>query len=303
VSTLFEGRAELISADAFQVYRHLDIGTAKPSKDLRARLPHHLIDIRNPDEQFSVADFVHAAVSLIPQIRARGKIPLVTGGTAYYFRSLLYGLPDTPPSNPAVRMALQNELKESGLVRLRETLREVDPVSERRIAANDSYRVMRALEVYRTSGRPLSDFTVAFEPRGDVNAVLIALARPRKELYHRINERVRRMMAEGLQSEVAHVCLMGFSGKDPGLRGIGYREFLTHVDPDGTAEPDLLGRRIEELSTAEIAAITERVATNSRRYAKRQLTFFRSFPGVHWIDPDGPEEIGRIVERVLARPR
>ncbi len=259
----------MISADSLQVYRNLDIGTAKPSPELRARIPHHLIDILEPTIQFNAGAFVHRAEELIPEIRRRGNTPLVCGGTAYYLRSFITGLPDSPPGNPEIRRKLKTEAEQRGIEALLEELERVDPATRARVQDRDVYRILRALEVYRSSGRPLSAFTNPTAPRQDYQFLLLGLMRERGELYSRIDRRVERMFREGLVGEVSFLLKMGLDFEDPGMRGIGYREFF-------------------ELrkGCATLATVKRLIQRNSRRYAKRQITFFKSLADVHWLDPE-----------------
>jgi tRNA dimethylallyltransferase len=266
-------QAEVVSADSMQVYRGMDIGTAKPPPDLFARLPHHLIDIRNPDEQFNAGDFVRLADEACADIARRGKLPVVSGGTGFYLRNFVLGLPETPPSDPLIREAVQEELRSRGAGALMEELAACDPASAARIHPNDTYRLARALEVFRSSGRPLSSYPqTAAAGRAHYRFLIIGLARNREEVYRRINERWARMFRQGLPEEVMRLHAAGYGPGDPGMKAIGYREFFTEESP---------GVR------TDIEAVQTLVARNSRRYAKRQITFFASIPGVKWISVDG----------------
>lgn len=267
---LFSGIGEVISADSMQVYRGLDIGTAKPSPEVRHRVPHHLIDILDPREQYTAGEFVHRAEELIPRIELRGHIPIISGGTAYYFRNFLYGLPETPVADPSIREWLDQRLLTEGLPHLYEELKRVDPVAGERISPRDTYRILRALEVYHATGRPLSAFPVPKTPRLDRPYLLIGLQRDREDLYQRIDARVEEMFRQGLPEEVARLMASGYREEDPGMRGIGYREFF----------------RLGRLGCLTLSQIKMEIQKNSRRYAKRQITFFKSLPGVRWIDPD-----------------
>jgi tRNA dimethylallyltransferase len=189
-----EVRAEIISADSIQIYRGMDIGAAKPSAEERARIPHHLIDIRNPDEPFNVGDFVHLADECCSQIAARGALPVVSGGAGFYLKNFILGLPEAPPSDPAIRAALKEELRLRGGAALMEELVHADPESGRRIHINDTYRLLRALEVFRLTGRPLSSYAApGLDPGRDQSAgnryrfLIIGLEWDREELYRRIN--------------------------------------------------------------------------------------------------------------------
>ncbi|MDR1411632.1 MAG: tRNA (adenosine(37)-N6)-dimethylallyltransferase MiaA [Spirochaetaceae bacterium] len=291
---------EVISADSMQVYRGMDIGTAKPSRELRARLPHHLIDIRDPAEQFNAGEFVRLADEAVRDIARRGKFPVVSGGTGFYLASFVLGLPPAPPSDAAIRLALKAELREKGAGPLRAELATCDPESAARIHENDEYRLLRALEVLRLSGRPLSSFARPLPggaPRREYRFFIAGLARPREELYRLINERCALMFRSGLPGEVRRLFEAGCRPEDPGMKAIGYREFFVS-DPEadgaaegaGTAGP---GRGEAALKPGEsrgwrlagdLAAVEELVARNSRRYAKRQITYFASLPGACWIN-------------------
>ncbi|MDR2742534.1 MAG: tRNA (adenosine(37)-N6)-dimethylallyltransferase MiaA [Treponema sp.] len=294
-------RAEVVSADSMQVYRGMDLGTAKPSKELLSRLPHHLIDIRDIKEQFNAGEFVRMADEAIPDIRRRGALPVVSGGTGFYLANFVTGLPETPLSDALIRAALREELREKGAAVLMEELAAGDPVSAGRIHPHDEYRLLRALEVLRLTGRPLSSyFRPGFsENAGDVTSdnrfrpdyrfLLVALDRPRAEVYLRIDGRCDAMFRMGLPGEVKRLWESGYGPGDPGMKAIGYREFFME---DGKG-----GFRLAE----DTEAVKDLVARNSRRYAKRQLTFFASLPQVHWVPAgkDAAARIGELVKREL----
>jgi tRNA dimethylallyltransferase len=275
--------AEVIAADSMQVYRHLDVGTAKPGPEVLGRIPHHLISVVEPTHQFNAGEFVRRADALVRQIAARRRLPVVSGGTAYYLRSFLFGLPEAPAGDAEVRRRLRQELEEGGLEPLLQELERVDPVSRERIAPRDSYRVLRALEVWRTAGKPLVEFRTPSEARAEYRTLLIGLHRDREELYARIDERVEAMFAAGLVQEIRVLAAAGYGPGDPGMRGIGYQEFFTM-----------------KAGCLSWFGVKDLIQRNSRRYAKRQLTFFRSIPGVGWFDP---RDFGRIraeIRRFLA---
>jgi tRNA dimethylallyltransferase len=271
---------EVVSADSMQVYRGMDIGTAKPSQELRAALPHHLIDIRDPAEQFNVGEFVRLADEAVRDIAGRGRFPVVSGGTGFYLAGFVLGLPPAPQSDAAIRLALKAELRERGAAALRAELAACDPVSAARIHENDEYRLLRALEVWRLSGRPLSSFPrpspdagAAF--RREYHFLLIGLTRPREELYRLIDERCALMFRSGLPGEVRRLFEAGYRPEDPGMKAIGYREFFVKEE---TGE-----RGGEWRLASDLAAVEALAARNSRRYAKRQIAYFASLPGVRWI--------------------
>lgn len=281
---LFRERAEVVSADSMQVYRGMDIGTAKPGADVAAQLPHHLIDIREPDQGYSVGEFVRDADRLIPEIAARRRLPVVSGGSAFYLRNFIYGLPAAPRSDRSIKRDLERECERLGLAVLREELERVDPITASRLPAADHYRVIRALEVYRSTGVPLSSFLVPHRPRSGYRFLVIGLERERSELYERINRRVDEMMERGLQREVAALLDAGYGFTAPALRAIGYREFAGYFDGSCSLE-----------RTAEL------IRRNSRRYAKRQITFFRQLPEAIWFPADERDAIAALVREFEGR--
>lgn len=266
-----------------QVYRHMDVGTAKPSSDERARIPHHLVDVADPSEQFNAGRFVNEAEKLIAEIHRRSRFPVVSGGTAFYITSLLCGLPEAPAVDPSVRERLRRTERDEGSAALYRLLLESDPAGAARIQANDRYRVMRALEVVQATGKSLFTFAWPRTPRTDMRFLLIGLERAREEVYRRIDERVDSMFAAGLLEEMKMLLDRGYALKDPGMRGIGYRELLEMRCVCDT-----------------LRQVRSRIAQNTRRYAKRQLTFFRSVPGVCFMNPDRPEEIRARLEAFVA---
>jgi tRNA dimethylallyltransferase len=271
--------AEVISADSMQVYRGMDIGTAKPSAQEQARLPHHLIDIRDPSQQFNAGDFVRLADEACLLIAGRGKLPVVCGGTGFYLKNFILGLSEAPPSDTEIREKLKIELREKGAAALMDELARGDPVSAGRIHINDEYRLMRALEVLRSCGSPLSSFEAgAKEKRANFRFIIIGLSRPREELYRRINLRCAQMFEQGLPAEVRTLYEAGFTPNDPGLRAIGYREFFVEDLAKGRYDPNRW--RLSQ----DIEGVQALVAQNSRRYAKRQITFFAGLPDVKWIE-------------------
>jgi tRNA dimethylallyltransferase len=268
-------QAEIVSADSMQVYRGMDIGTAKPSAQERARLPHHLIDILSPEQQFNAGDFVRLANKACEEIADRGRLPVVSGGTGFYLKNFIMGLSTAPPSNKEIRAALKKELQEKGAVTLMAELSAVDPVSAGRIHINDEYRLLRALEVWRSCGQPLSSFETNATKAHDLSRfVIIGLSRPREELYRRINLRCADMFRQGLADEVRSLYEAGYTPNNPGLRAIGYREFFVEAE----------GERGKWQISRDINGVQALVAQNSRRYAKRQITFFAGIPSVKWIE-------------------
>ena len=271
----FEKIGEIINADSLQVYRHMSIGTAKPDESVTSRIPHHLVDCLDPDQEFCAGDFVKQADDLCRQIYDRGKLPIISGGTGFFLKNFIYGLPDAPPSSQKIRALLQKRLEDDGLDALREELHQKDPDSWARIKPMDSYRILRALEVFYTSGTPLSDYKLPETMRSGYRFLLIGLTRDRAELYDRINQRVEAMFKAGLPEEYKKLRAMGYSPDCPGLSAIGYKEFSI----------------MEELGSMTMNDVKELIKQNSRNYAKRQITFFKALPDVQWIHPDQWQEV------------
>lgn len=268
--------AEVVSADSMQVYRGLNIGTAKPDPALLRALPHHLLDIREPSEQFTAGDFVREADRACAEIAGRGRLPVVSGGTAFYLKNFVCGLPEAPPADPGIRAEVERDLREGGVDALREELAARDPESAGRIHPRDAYRLTRAVEVLRLTGSPLSSFNVPASPRPGYDLLLIALDRPREDLYARIDARVAAMFEAGLAGEVRGLLAAGFGESDPGMQAIGYREFL----------------EARRLGCPRLRDIRDRIAQDSRRYAKRQIAFFRTLSGVEWFSAEDVEGVG-----------
>lgn len=260
-----------------QAYRGMDIGTAKPDKELRRLIPHRLIDFLEPSEHYSVGDFARRAEASCREIAASGALPVVAGGTGYYVRAFVCGMPTAPAADPAMRASVAADLERRGAAALREELRRVDPRSAERIDEADRYRLTRALEIVRSTGRPLEDFAAPTSPRRDFDILLVGIERPRGELYAAIDRRVDAMFASGLPGEFLSLHRSGFGPEAPGMRAIGYREFFALPDSALALPP-------EEFAGIEaLDAVREAIKRNSRRYAKRQMTYFRSLPGIRWM--------------------
>ena len=264
-----------------QVYKYMDIGTAKPSKEMRRLLPHHLIDILEPSRQFSVGDFVRNCDSLIPEIAGRGKIPVISGGTAFYLKTFLYGLPSTPLGDSKIRNEVFRDLSRKGIEFLYNELCGFDPKAAEKIQKNDTYRISRAVEVIRQTGKAFSSFAPPKNPREKYRCCFIGLNREREVLYSRINKRVVDMFKQGLPDEVGTLKRMGFTAEDPGMKGIGYREFF----------------EAEKTGCPGMQDILEKIQQNTRRYAKRQITFFKSIDYVRWFSPDDNKKIKSYISR------
>ena len=284
VEGLFNHGYQIVNADSVQVYRHLSIGSAKPSSELMARIPHHLVDILEPWQDFSVASFISMADEAVDRIYADGDIPVLAGGTAFYFKHFLYGLSQAPAVDPAVRSRVAAMLGSLGERVLHERLASVDPVSAARINVHDVYRTTRALEVYEQTGRPLSSFALPSEPRLGMRPLVLSLVRDRQELYERIDRRVDQMFHEGLVDEIRSLVAMGATSAWSAMDAIGYAEFFHAF----------------ECGCKSLSMIREEIKRNTRHYAKRQLTFFNSFSGQVRIDPDDTAAARRIVEEYIS---
>ena len=279
---LFSKGFEIINADSVQVYRFLDIASAKPEKELVEKIPHHLVDIRFPWEQYNSGDFCKDAERLIKEINERGNIPLITGGTAYYFKQLLYGPSSTPESNPKTREEIQRTIDDIGLDKAYEMLMSLDMEAAKKIDKNDRYRISRALEVIKDTGRPLSSFPVSDTLREDIDFVIIGLKREKKELEERIRKRVDIMFDSGAVREMKTLLSMGADLSWPGMQGIGYREWFNAL----------------ESGEVNISIIKDMIIRSSIKYAKRQMTFFSSFSDTLWFSPNDIEKIkGYLKER------
>ncbi len=281
--SFFSRSCEVVNADSVQVYRTLDIGSAKADARTLSIIPHHLIDIRDPWETWNVSDFVRLADKACADIRMRGKIPVISGGTAFYFKNFLYGLSKAPASDPAVRASVSAFMESEGREAAYRRLEEVDPVSAARININDTYRISRALEVWESCGQPLSSFALPKEPRNGMDVLLIGLYLEKDVLASRIRKRVDLMFECGLKDEISRLVSRGASLDWQSMQGIGYKEFFTAVQ-DGTAFENL-----------DFESIKEQIVLNSIHYAKRQMTFFRSFENVHWIKSSDPETLKALL--------
>lgn len=267
---------EVISADSMQIYRTMDIGTAKPTKEEMGGIPHHMIDVADPEEDFSVARYVEMAARCVDDVLERGKLPIVAGGTGLYIDSLLSGRTFAPFSpDSALRGELERELAEKGGQAMLEALAQVDPEAAQRLHPNDHKRIVRALEVYRSTGKTITQHnreTQAIPPR--YNALTIGLAfQDRQAMWRRIDQRVDEMVAAGLEDEVRRLLTSGISPKCTAMQAIGYKEFTQALSGEMTWQE-----------------ATDVVKLRSRQYAKRQLTWFGRNPNTRWVRWDDPPE-------------
>ncbi|QJR12179.1 tRNA dimethylallyltransferase [Usitatibacter rugosus] len=283
---------EIVSVDSAQVYRGMDVGTAKPTAEERASVPHHLLDILDPTDAYSAGRFREDALRLIGEIHARGKVPVLAGGTMLYFRTLTQGLAELPPAQPALRTALDRRAAAEGWPALHAELAKVDPVTAARFEPTDAQRIQRALEVYRVTGRTLASLLrdTAIPALAFDSVRIVLEPSDRAVLHERIARRFHAMLAAGLVEELAALRERYVLHADlPSMRSVGYRQAWQVLDG--------LGDR-EGLADKGIAA--------TRQLAKRQLTWLRSMEGVERYDclrPDLAESVAARVEGFLSRPR
>ena len=272
---------EVVSCDALLVYKGLNIGTAKPTKEEMEGAPHHLIDIVEPTQNFSVHDFESAALPVVEDILARGKVPVLCGGTGFYMNAILFcsGFGHAG-GDAAIREKYEHIAAERGREYLHSLLRECDPESAEKLHPNDVKRVIRALEIYALTGCRKSSQNDSFEPRYPYEA--FAVNWERQTLYARIHERTQAMLQAGLVEEVKALLASGVSENAQCMQAIGYKEV------------------IEILKNGDLhSTMSDIIEQNTRRYAKRQLTFFKKLPHLHWLEPAGTETMRKEIERYL----
>jgi len=274
---------EIINCDSMQVYKGFDIGTDKTPLDKREGIPHHLLDVASPSTQFTAADFCRLALEAANSIIARKKIPLIVGGTGLYLKALIDGLFPEGRRKPSLRSRLEKEAEEKGLESLRKKLMEIDPAYCQKIGKNDRARIIRALEVFYSTQKPLSDHfldTKSFV--GDFNLIKIGLKLEKKELYRRIEERVDKMFARGIIQEVQGLLQKGVKESSPPFRALGYKYVIMVLKREMTLE--------------DAVALTKR---DTRHYAKRQMTWFKKMKGISWFSPDNFSSILEYVKKNL----
>ncbi|MDK1288900.1 tRNA (adenosine(37)-N6)-dimethylallyltransferase MiaA [Pseudoalteromonas umbrosa] len=271
---------EIISVDSALVYKGMDVGTAKPDADELAQAPHHLIDLIDPAESYSVADFRRDAIVLIDKLHSQGKVPVLVGGTMMYFKGLIEGLSPLPEASEVVRAKLEQEASEKGWPALHEELAQIDPEAAAKISENDSQRINRALEVYRITGKPMSLLQKQKQPELPYTFYQFAIApNDRKILHERIEERFKIMLDQGFKNEVLTLYNRDDLHPDlPSIRCVGYRQMWEHLS--GECDYD-------EMVFRGIAA--------TRQLAKRQLTWLRSWPNVTWLETGEQENLQRIL--------
>ena len=275
--------AEIVSVDSRQIYRQMDIGTAKPTHEERRAAPHHLIDCVDISQPFSVADYQTLADTAIADIQNRGKRVLLVGGAGLYFRSIVDGLFEGPGADAALREQLEREATQHGVDILHERLRNCDPKSAERIHPNNVARVIRALEVYELTGTPMSEHQQQWHQESQrYPFIAFCLTMPRALLYQRIEQRVDVMLANGLVAEVESLLAAGYARDTVALRSFGYKELIVYLDGKCT-----------------YLEAVEQLKQNTRRFAKRQLTWFRKDTRIEWIDRNSiPDIVKYLLEEI-----
>ena len=278
--------AEIISIDSMKVYRRMDIGTAKPPKEARQRVKYHLIDVVEPSDSFSVGAFIDAASDAMEQIKSRNRKIVAVGGTALYIKSLLYGLFDGAGTDEQIRSELQARAEAEGLAELHRELTKIDPAAAERINPNDARRIVRALEVYQLTDKPISSFQKQWEQRQMKHDwTIIGLRREKTDASSRINRRVKKMINAGLVDEVKSLLDEEKPMSKQAHCAIGYAEIIEHLSGQTSLEDAI-----------------ESIKINSRRLAKGQRTWFKTFQNVHWLDiaeDETPEQILARTKRLL----
>jgi len=275
---------EVVSVDSMKIYRRMDIGTGKPSAEARAAVPHHCVDIVEPSESFSVAQYVEAADAAVADIQVRGAVPLAVGGTSLYIKALSEGLFEGPPADAEVRAELKAKAQRDGLGALHVELGRVDAKAASRIHPNDERRIVRALEVYRTTGTPISELQKQWDSgRKRYDCTFIGLRRDREDLHGRINARAKRMVEMGLRDEVAALLAEPEGLSDAAVQAVGYAEMIDHLQGRCTLDEAL-----------------ERIKINTRRLAKKQRTWHRRWGDVQWLDVPDDEAPDVTADRARA---
>lgn len=276
--------AEIINADSMQVYKYMDIGTAKPSSDERRLVRHHLIDILYPDEEFSAALFREAARQTIAELSGQGKKAMVVGGTGLYIKALTSGLIRGGEVDPVIRSRLQAAAQAKGREHVYRRLEEVDPSTAARLHPHDTYRIIRALEVYERTGRPISALRQGHLFQEEPYQVLkIGLKQEREELYHRIDARVDAMIRQGLKEEVGHLLEMGYTSAIKAMQSLGYKQMVAHLQGE-----------------YDFAETVRRIKRDTKRYAKRQITWFKADTTIYWAAyPKNREAVLRMIKGFL----
>ena len=277
--------AEIVSADSMQIYRYMDIGTAKPTLEELAQIAHYMIDVVDPDEDYDAVQFSKQARDQIEQIARRGLIPIIVGGTGLYIKALLHGLFQSQPVDPKIRSRLKQEAEENGSQALHDRLQKLDPTAAGRLHPNDSYRIIRALETIESTGKSISELHQEHGFEEDpFDALKIGLQTDRRKLYARIDQRVDLMVEAGLVDEVKKLLEMGYTAELKSMQSIGYRHVVEFMS--------------ENLLWDECVRTLKR---DTRRFAKRQFTWFGADQQIQWYQPGQLNEIVRLVKAFLNR--
>jgi tRNA dimethylallyltransferase len=284
IQTALSMNGEIISADSMQIYKYMDIGTAKPSREEMRGIPHHMMDCIDPAEEFSVARYQTMAKHTIKEVHKKGKLPILVGGTGLYVNSIVYPMAFTEAQvDNEYRKQLQQMAEEKGNIAVYRILQESDPLTAEKLHPNDIRRVIRALEVKHLTGREMSDFRQDFsEPDLMYDLIMIGMTMDRQRLYRRINSRVDIMLEKGLLDEVKWLLEMGYSKDLTSMQGLGYKELIRYLEGD--------------ISLEEAVEILKR---DTRRYAKRQLTWFRRESRIEWLNLDQIEP-GKEIQWIIS---
>lgn len=278
-------RGQIVGADSMQIYRHMDIGTAKPTAAEQAAVVHHMIDVVDPDAPFDAARYASMATDCIHRLREGALLPVVAGGTGFYIKALLFGLFDARPPDPQIRQRFENQADTEGTSGLFDALKRSDPESAARIHPNDRFRIIRALETLESTGRPISDLQQRHgfaEKRFETFKIGLEIARDK--LYASINQRVETMIAIGLLEEVQSLLARGYGAELKSMQSIGYRHMVDYL--------------ADKTPWDETVTLMKR---DTRRYAKRQFTWFKSDPEIVWSTPENVERLVPAIEAFLEK--
>lgn len=279
LAEMLEG--EIVSADSRQVYRYMNIGTAKPADEQLQKVPHHCIDICDPDTYFSAGEFGRTARKAVAEIQSRGRRPVVAGGSGLYIQALVDGIFEGNFRDPGIRQNLKDEAAHKGLDHLYKRLLHIDPLYAATIHPNDLRRIIRALEVYTLSGKTISELQKKETKPAQFQTRFFGLKWPRDVLYQRINDRTDSMMMQGFTEEVEALLKKGYTEKDNAMQSVGYSEIIDYLK-----------------NTYNLDETVEHIKQNTRRFAKRQITWFKRDNRIHWFEiSDTPdwEKIGRLI--------
>jgi len=272
---------EIVNCDSMQVYKGFDIGTDKLPLEKRQNIPHHLLDVSEPEDQFTAADFVDLAFASIQEILKRRHLPIITGGTGLYLKALLEGLFPEGKSDLSVREQLEEEEREKGMEYLRQELVEIDPKYAQKVGEKDRIRIIRALEVFRVTGKSMTEnFLLTRSPVRDFNIIKLGLKLERMHLYTNIEKRVDRMFENGLVEETKNLLHAGVPENAPSFRALGYSHVLQYLKNEVTLDEAVEGMK-----------------KDTRHYAKRQMTWFRKMEGIKWYSPSSISRISSYIEK------